>query len=98
MMSSWGASAFGRRLCLSYEMKKEQKKRERVGGRGGGRKGGGLEREKKKRKGGGRKLETPGGTSSPHCEDLPNSLTRGFYIFPRNTEGYNHRSKQITYL
>lgn len=31
MMSSWGASAFGRRLCLSYEMKKEQKKRVRVG-------------------------------------------------------------------
>ena len=27
MMSSWGASVFGRRLCLSYEMKKRKKKK-----------------------------------------------------------------------
>ncbi|KAJ4931394.1 hypothetical protein JOQ06_025691, partial [Pogonophryne albipinna] len=26
MMSSWGASVFGRRLCLSYKMKKKEKK------------------------------------------------------------------------
>lgn len=29
MMSSWGASLFGRRLCLTYEMKKKRKKKER---------------------------------------------------------------------
>lgn len=62
MMSSWGASAFGRRLCLSYEMKKEQKKRVSLGGveeGDGGRKGGGLEREKKEEEEG-ENLRPPG--------------------------------------
>lgn len=59
MMSSWGASAFGRRLCLSYEMKKEQKKRERVGGREGEEREAGW-RGKKKEKEEGENLRPPG--------------------------------------
>lgn len=47
MMSSWGASVFGRRLCLSYNMKKRKKKKGR----------------KEEDGEGGWKLETPGGTS-----------------------------------
>lgn len=79
MMSSWGASVFGRRLCLSYEMKKKEKDREKRRWR--------------------RRVKTwdPWGHFSPHCEDLPNSFTRGFTSSSEH-EGYNHRSKQITYL
>lgn len=83
MMSSWGASVFGRRLCLSYEMKKMKKKKKKDG-------------EKRRRR---RRVKTwdPRGHFSPHCEDLPNSFTRGFTSSSEH-EGYNHRSKQITYL
>lgn len=46
MMSSWGASAFGRRLCLSYEMKKKRR---------------GAKKKEKKRKGDGERKEEDGG-------------------------------------
>lgn len=82
MMSSWEASEFGRRLRLSYKMKKKKEKKDG---------------DKWRRRRRIVKTRDSQGHISPHCEDLPNSFTRGFTSFSEH-EGYNHRSKQITYL
>lgn len=74
MMSSWGASVFGRRLCLSYEMKKRKKEKER-------------ETERKEEDGeGGWKLETPGGTS-PHIVRICLTASQEGLHLPLNTRG-----------
>lgn len=72
MMSSWGASVFGRRLCLSYEMKKREK--ERKTGR------------KEEDGEGGWKLETPGGTS-PHIVRICLTASQEGLHLPLNTRG-----------
>lgn len=71
MMSSWGVSVFGRRLCLSYKMKKKEKRKT----------------ERKEEDGeGGWKLQTPGGTS-PHIVGICLTASQEGLHLPLNTSG-----------
>lgn len=76
MMSSWGASVFGRRLCLSYEMKKKRKEKKRKKQKG----------RKEEDGEGGWKLETPGGTSLHIVRICLTASQEGLHL-PLNTRG-----------
>lgn len=72
VMSSWGASVFGSRLCLSYEMKKMKKKKRKTARKEDGE--------------GGWKLETPGGIS-PHIVRICLTASQEGLHLPLNTRG-----------